>query len=176
MIARQLVAVGFRLFAIWLCIAAFQAFGLIVSVKKVVSAWGDSPWLGMWIVGLFLGIAIIVWALSGPLARMLTLGMTRTEDARVSAAELVAVGCVLMGLWWLKEATIPLLALWLKAVALSSEAGQTAFMWLGTEGKVSAGLDLLQMGIGAYFVTQPHKIARRLISGVPTSSAPVLAE
>lgn len=176
MIVRQLVVVGFRLFAIWLCIAAFQMFGLIVSLKKIVSAWGDSPWLGLWLVGLFIGVAIIVWALSGPLSRMLTLGIAKAEDVKVSAADLVAVGCVLMGLWWLKEATIPLLALWLKAVALSPETGQTAFMWLGTEGEVAAGLDLLQIGIGAYFVTQPYKIASRLISGVPMSPEPLPSE
>lgn len=170
MVARQLVAVGFRLFAIWLCVAAFQAFGLIVSVRKMVSYLGDSPWLGMWIVGTLVGVAVIVWGLSGPMSRVLTFGMPRIEEARISATDLVAVGCVLMGLWWIKEATIPLIALWLKAVALSPESGQTAFAWLGVEGKVSAALDALQMGVGAYFVTQPYKIAMRLIRSVPTIS------
>ncbi|WP_130620875.1 hypothetical protein [Dyella amyloliquefaciens] len=169
---RQLVTVGFRLFAIWLCITAFQAFGLIASVRKVTSSWGDSPWLGMWIVGIFIGVAIIVWAISTPLSRMLTYGMSRVEDARVSATDLVAVGCVLMGLWWLKEATFPLLGLWLKAVALSPEAGQTAFALLGAEGKVAAGLDLLEIGVGSYFVMRPYKIARRLISSVTAATDP----
>lgn len=172
MIARKLVAVGFRLFAIWLCVGAFQAFGLLVAVRKMVSNLGDSPWLGMWIVGALIGIAVIVWGLSGPLSRVLTFGMPKIEEAGISASDLVAVGCVLMGLWWLKEATIPLLALWLKAVALSPETGQSAFAWLGVQGKVSAGLDALQIGIGVYFVTQPYKIATRLIRNVPTALEP----
>jgi hypothetical protein len=176
MFVKQLVTVGFRLFAIWLCVAAFQAFGLLVSVRKMLSAWGDSPWLGMWVVGMFIGVAIVVWAISGPLSRLLTLGMTKTENPKVSATDLVAVGCVLMGLWWLKEAIIPLLALWLKAVALSPESGQTAFAWLDTQGKVTAGLYLLQIGIGVYFVAQPYKIARRLICSVPTSIEPHSAD
>ena len=176
MAARQLVAVGFRLFAIWLCVAALQTFGIIVSLKRMIESFGNAPWLGLWLVGIFIGVAIIVWALSGPLAHLLTVGLSKAEATRLSPADLVAVGCVLMGLWWIKEATVPLVGLWLKAVALSPESGQTAFAWLGANGKITAGLDLLQVGIGAYFVSQPHKIAARLIGTVTASAGRQVTE
>ena len=176
MSVRQLVVVGFRLFAIWLCIAAFQMFGLVASFKKMASAWGDSPWLGIWVVGIFIGVAIVVWAMSTPLSRVLTFGMREPGDAKVSATDLVAVGCVLMGLWWLKEAILPLLRLWLTAIALSPEAGQSAFAFLGTEGKVTAGLDLLQIGFAVCLITKPYKIATRLIFTVSRSNEPLPSE
>jgi hypothetical protein len=176
MTARQFVAVGFRLFAIWLCVGAFQIFGITEGLKRMSAGWGETSWLGLSLVGLFIGVALIVWALSGPLARGLMFGLSKAEDAKLSAFDLVAVGCVLMGLWWLKEALIPLIGLWLKAVALSPESGQTAFAWLGAAGKLTAGMDLLQIGVGAFFVCRPHQIAGWLIRNAPQSSQSQIAE
>ncbi len=172
---RQLVTVGLRLFALWLGVAAFQAFGLVAVFRRQAIAWGDSQWLGVLAVGVFIGAAAIVWAISGPLSRWLTSGMQQAESPRLNATDLVATGCVLMGLWWLKEAIIPLLGLWLRAVALAADAGKTAFDWLGAGGRIAALLDVLQIGLGIYFVTRPYKIASRLIHAA-TSSAEVINE
>lgn len=176
MTARQFVAIGFRLFAIWLCVGAFQVFGITEGLKRVSTSWGDTSWLGLSLVGLFIGVALIVWALSAPLARGLMFGLSKTDDAKLSAFDLVAVGCVLMGLWWLKEALIPLIGLWLKAVALSPETGQTVFAWLGVAGKLTACMDLLQIGAGAFFVSRPYQIAGWLIRSVPQSSQSQVSE
>ncbi|MBB3227636.1 hypothetical protein FHW69_002259 [Luteibacter sp. Sphag1AF] len=172
MIARQLLTVGFRLFAIWLCVAALQAFSLVASARTMISFLDDTPWSGLVFVGVFIVIAVIVWALSSPLSRVLTSGMQSIGNARISATDLVAVGCVLMGLWWLKEAILPLLALWGKAISLSEDGGKSAFALLGAEGKVSVSLYMLQIAIGAYFVTQPYKLATRLVRHVPVVSEP----
>jgi hypothetical protein len=176
MTARQFVAVGFRLFAIWLCVGAFQVFGITESLKRASADWGDTSWLGLSLAGLFIGVALLVWALSGALARGLMFGLNNTEVARLSAFDLVAVGCVLMGLWWLKEALIPLISLWLKAVALSPETGQTAFAWLEVSGKVTAGKDLLQIGVAAFFISRPYQIAGWLIRNAPQSSQSQVGE
>ncbi len=176
MTARQFVTVGFRLFAIWLCVGAFQVFGITESLKRMSAGWGDTSLLGLSLGGLFIGVALIVWALSGPLARALTFGIAKAEDSKLSASDLVAVGCVLMGLWWLKEALIPLIGLWLKAVALSPQSGQTAFAWLGVAGKLTAGMDLMQIGVGAFFVSRPYQIAGWLIRSAPQSPQSQIAE
>jgi hypothetical protein len=171
MTARQFVAVGFRLFAIWLCVGAFQAFAMTESLKRMSVAWaGTSSWFGLAAAGAFVGVALIVWVLSGLFARSVMFGINAAEGENLSAFDLVAVGCVLLGLWWLKEALIPLIALWLKSVALSSETGQTAFAWLGTSGKITAVVDLVQIGIGVVFISRPYRIAAWLLRRASTSA------
>ncbi|MFZ0869689.1 MAG: hypothetical protein WAM90_03065 [Rhodanobacter sp.] len=170
MSARQLVAVGFRLFAIWLCVDAFQLFAITAALKNMATAWSNPWWMGSLIVGACVSVALIVWTLSGTMARGLLSGLTKTPEARFSPFDIVVVGCVLMGLWWLKESIVPFVGLWMKAVAMSSETGQSAFAWLGVAGKVAAALDLMQIGIGLFFVCRPHSIARWVLRHAPVIS------
>lgn len=161
--ARQLVAVGFRLFAVWLLIGALQVFGMTESIKRAASLWGDSSLLGLSIAGALVGFALIVWALSGWAARILFSGLPANDDLRPVPLNLVVVGCMLMGLWWLKEAVVPFIGLWLKASAISSETGQSAFDSLGSVGRVNAILYLVQIAIAIVFVTRPYWLAGYLL-------------
>jgi len=170
MSARQLVAVGFRLFAIWLCVSALQLFAIASAIRKMTAAWGDAWWVGILVVGICVGVALIMWGLSGAMARGLMAGLERIPPATFSPSEIVVVGCVLMGLWWLKESFIPLLGLWMKAVALSPESGQSALAWLGPAGKLSAAMNLIQIGIGFFFVCRPYNIARWVLRHAPMVS------
>jgi hypothetical protein len=170
MSARQLVAVGFRLFAIWLCVEAFQLFAITAALKNMAATWSNPWWMGILIVGVCLGVALVVWTLSGTMARALVSGLATTSEARFSPFEIVVVGCVLMGLWWLKESIVPFVGLWMKAVAMSSETGQSAFTWLGVAGKVAAAMDLMQIGIGVFFVCRPYSIARWVLRRAPVIS------
>jgi len=170
MSARQLVAVGFRLFAIWVCVGAFQLFAITAALKNMSATWSNPWWMGTLIVGVCVGVALIVWMLSGTMARGLMSGLTKIPETRFSPFDIVVVGCVLMGLWWLKESIVPLVVLWLKAVALSSDSGQSAFTWLGAGGKLTAAMDLMQIGIGAFFVCRPYSIARWVLRHAPVVS------
>lgn len=127
MTARQIVAVGLRLFALWLCLAAFQLFWTAHALKKMTAEWGNPSLLGLSLVGLFIAVAAIVWVMSGPLSRWLVSGLGKMENVKPSTVDLLAVGCMLMGLWWLKEALLPLIRLWINAVAFASESGESAF-------------------------------------------------
>lgn len=160
---KQLAAVGFRLFAVWILIGALQVFGMTESIKRAAALWGDSSLLGLSITGALVGLAIIVWALSGWAARILFSGLPANDDLTPAPLNLVVVGCLLMGLWWFKEAVVPFIGLWLKAMAISSETGQSAFVSLGSVGKVNLILYLVQIAIAVVFVTRPYWLAGHLL-------------
>ena len=163
MTARQIVAVGLRLFALWLCLAAFQIFWTAQALKRMTAEWGNPSLLGLSLVGLFVAIATVVWVMSGPLSRWLVSGLGKMENVTPSTVDLLAVGCMLMGLWWLKEALLPLIRLWINAVAFASESGESAFRWLGDGGKLSVAIDILQIVIAGFFVRGAYPIARWLL-------------
>lgn len=172
MTARQIVAVGLRLFALWLCLAAFELFWTAQALKKMTAEWGNPSLLGLSLVGLFVAIAVVVWIMSGPLSRWLVSGLGKMEDVRASTVDLLAIGCMLMGLWWFKEALLPLIRLWINAVAFGSESGESAFRWLGTGGKLSVAVDILQIVIAGFFVRCAYPIARWLLRQERTSLQP----
>jgi hypothetical protein len=172
MTARQIVAVGLRLFALWLCLAAIQLFWTARALQKMTAEWGNPTLLGLSLVGLSVAIAVIVWIMSGPLSRWLVSGLGKMENVRPSTVDLLAVGCILMGLWWLKEALFPLLRLWINAVAFASESGESAFRWLGSGGKLSVAIEILQIVVAGFFVRGAYPIARWLLRQERTSLQP----
>jgi Na+/phosphate symporter len=172
MTARQIVAVGLRLFALWLCLAAFQLFWTAQALKKMTAEWGDPSVLGLSLVGLCVAIAAVVWVMSGPLSRWLVSGLGKMEKVRLSTVDLLAVGCMLMGLWWLKEALFPLIRLWINAVAFASESGESAFRWLGNGGKITVAVELLQIVVAGFFVRCAYPIACWLLRQERMSSRP----
>lgn len=165
--ARQLVGVGFRLMAIWLCFGATQAAGIVSWLQSRRGAFLMTPHLGFWMVLVGAGVALILWALSGVFAAALTRGLASDAKPRWAPLDAVAVGCVLMGLWWLKDSLVPLAALWLNALASSSEMGQSVVAWLGTQGRTEAGQYLAQMAAAGFFVVRPYPIARWLLRHAP---------
>lgn len=165
--ARQLVGVGFRLMALWLCFGATQAAGIVSWLQNRRGAFSMTPHLGLWMLLTGVGVALALWALSGVLAAALTHGLPDETKPRWSPLDAVAVGCVLMGLWWLKDCLVPLAALWLNALASSSEMGQSVIAWLGAQGRTEAGRYLAQMAVAGYFVARPYPIARWLLRHAP---------
>lgn len=133
---------------------------------------GNSVWLSVSVAGACVGVALIVWALSAPVARGLMSGLVGTPEPRFSPMDIVAVGCVLMGLWWLKGAILPLGVLWLQAVSSSSEVGQSAQAWLGTRGKLIAAQDIAQIAVAAFFISRPYRIASWVLRHAPVVREP----
>jgi hypothetical protein len=172
--ARQFVALGLRLFAIWLFVTALQFYGVMSALRSASAQWITSPWMGALVVVILLAVGVALWMSSGPLARGLMSGLPNVGETKLSAYQALVVGCVLMGLWWLKTSFVPLVILWLRAIAMSDEAGKSAMTWLGIDGKLAALSDVLQVGIGLFFVCRPGKIAGWLLRRgplVPEASA-----
>ena len=159
MTIRQLVTVALRLFALWMCVAALQILGILTALRNMSATYANSPVLVIVLVGIFLGLGLILWWLSGPLAGGLLTGLVKTDDVRFTGYDMIVGGCVLMGLWWLKESLVPFIGLILKAFALSSQSGQSAFEWLGTPGQIAIGMEALQVVVSVIFICFPTRIA-----------------
>lgn len=176
MTARQIVAVGLRLFALSLCLGAIDMFWRAAALYKMAVAWGSPLWFGLPLVGLFLAGAAVIWIMSGPLSRWLISGLGKMEATKPSTLDLLAVGCMLMGLWWLKEALIPFVRLWLNALELAPASGVSAFVWLGSEGKVGVAMYVLQIVASGCLVRGAYPLARWLLRRAQASEASEASE
>lgn len=166
--ARYITTLGLRLFAVWFCVSAFQLFGMIESLKKMSEGFSQSPWLSLSVVGVAISIAIILWILSRPIAGLLTFDLSKQRGpTHLSMADLVVVGCVLMGLWWLKNALLPFVEFWLTAVARASYSDESALSTLDSKDKITVALDLLRIGIALFFICRPRRIARWVLGRTP---------
>ncbi|RUL67697.1 hypothetical protein [Dyella choica] len=163
MTPKHFVAVCLRLFALWLIISGLQLFFIASALKAFNTQLGNSPiWMFALVWSVIFLIAFILWIFSAPLATGLLSGVPRPQTPSLSLGDIIVAGCILLGLWWIKEALIPFLTLWFKVVALSHD-GNSAFEALGSSGKISMALYLLEMTAGVFFVSRPFQIARWVI-------------
>jgi hypothetical protein len=173
MTARQFVAIGLRLFAIWLCISALQIFGVTSALQAATASYGTSApeWMGFVIVGVLVAVGLVVWVISGPMATGLLSGLVKTQEVKLSVSDLVVVGCVLMGLWWLKESIVPFIVFWLQAFALSSGGAQPVYASLSPSAKFNMVTHLLQIVIAIFFIARPYIIANWVLRTEPSTAA-----
>ncbi|MBD8897830.1 hypothetical protein [Rhodanobacter sp. DHG33] len=167
--SKSIVAVGFRLYAIWLGVSALQLLlaSFAFERQSMMHPYGASPWLG-WLLAAAFGLAaLIVWALSGWIAARMLAGVTDEGDARITRFDFVVIGCVLMGLWWLKESVVPFAGLWLKAFVNSPELGKSAFNWLLENAKVTMLTELLQISLALVSILRASSIAKWILRHVP---------
>lgn len=173
MTPKHVVAVGLRLFALWLVWGSVQLFAIASVLKRYNPQLGDNPlWMAVLVMAAFLVAAFLIWIFSAPLATAALSGVPKPQDTRLSLNHIIVAGCVLMGLWWLKESSIPLLGLWLRAIATARLNDVSAFGLLGDTGKINTALYLVQMACGLFFVLRPFVIVRWVIR----SSSDVFAE
>lgn len=171
--SKPIVAVGFRLYAIWLGVGALQLLLISFNFYREHALppsspfFGVAPWMG-WLVTAAVGlVAWIVWALSGKMAARLLAGVADEGDVRISRFDFLVIGCVLMGLWWLNQSVVPFIALWMRALSFSPELGKSAFDWVAENGKVAMATDLLQIAIALIFITRASSIAHWILRHVP---------
>lgn len=156
MTPTHFVAVGLRLFALWLVWGSIQSFAIATAIERFnPSPGGNSLWIAVIVVIVFLATAALVWMFSA------------------SLGHIIVAGCVLMGLWWLKASAIPLVDLWLRAISMSRWNNASAFDVLGDVGKINAALYLVQLACGLFFVLRPFVIARWVIRSIPDSAPAV---
>jgi hypothetical protein len=163
MSARQCVALGLRLFAVWICLDAIQA------ALSMGALDGPRPFLWQRIVGISISLvmALLVWVLSGPVAKALMSGLTHVPDVKFSPHQAVMVGCVLMGLWWLEQSLFVLVELWLHALAPSPDYEPSASDWFRADRDIEVFSRLLQIGVALFFVCRPDIIANKLLRHLP---------
>lgn len=167
MTPKHFIAVGLRLFALWLVIGSFQVFAIASAIERFNQQLGNSPiWMVTLVIAVYLVLAFLLWIMSAPIATWLLAGVPRPQAPSLTLGDIIVAGCVLMGLWWLKEAIIPLTSLWLRAIALSGD--QSPINLLGPTGKVSTALHLLEIICGLLLVFRPFDIAKWVVGKMPS--------
>lgn len=136
---HQVVAVGIRLFAIWLAIYALkEAPGFLVQLRK----YDDQFAIGFTIAAvlIILGLLVVLWFFPRTIARRLLPGSAPAEPPVISPDAWFAVGCSLLGLWVLTDA-IPALMRYFTFLYLDQRWGgyQSAAPWLASWGTVVCG-------------------------------------
>lgn len=157
---RQIGTMGVRMFALWMFVSAFRVGALIqglLASHDVVAVDSFKMAGGLGITAM-LGIAIALWFASGWLGYALTKGVPE-KDLPLSPHRLVVACCVLMGLWWLKEATMPLIVIVLKAILMHDNTDMSITASMGALGPAQPLSYLLQIGIAMYFITHAGKVA-----------------
>lgn len=170
MTPKHFVAVGLRLFALWLVWGSVQLLAIASALKRYNTQLGDNPlWIAALVMAAFLVAAFLIWVFSAPLATAALSGVPKPQDATLSFGHIIVAGCVLMGLWWLKESTIPLIGLWLRAISMARLNDASALGLIGDTGKINTVLYLIQIACGLFFVLRPFAIARWVIRSIPDS-------
>ena len=162
MTARQLVVVGLRFFSIWLCIKALQAVVYLANLRHADGLGQAAPSM-YYMIGFLLSAAVVVWMTARQLAGAVLSGVPVNDACSPSLANLVAAGCVLMGLWWLKDAVAGLADSWVKAQVLAATTGQSAFSSMALEARVRTGYFLGEGLAAAVLVGRPFAVTRRVL-------------
>jgi len=171
--SRQVVALGLRLFSVWLCIGAFQSLAMF---RAGQAAGGGLPsWAGFAAAGVLLAAAWLIWMGSASIARGLMSGVPATPEAGLSAQTLLVAGCALLGLWWLKGALVPLIGLLVRSMVVSRNTALSAPEWLFQGALEPFCVDVVQLALGLFFVLRCRQVAQwilRRAQYVPEPSQP----
>lgn len=168
MTPKHFIAVCLRLFALWMVIGGFQVLVIAEAIKQFNEHLiGDPVWMVALVMAVFLVAAFMVWILSAPIATKLLSGVPPPKSSGSPTGNIIVAGCVLMGLWWLKEALIPLLSLWMRAFALSGS--QSAMELMGPTGKISTVLHLIEIAFGLFFLLRPFDVAKWVLRRMPSN-------
>lgn len=162
MTARQLVIVGFRFFAVWLCIGALQSFVYLAGAQRANGLAQLAP-SAYYVVGFLLAAAVVVWMAARALAGAVLSGVPLNEAPSPTVANLVTAGCVLMGLWWLKDAVAGLVDSWIRAQMVATMSGQSAFSSMDLGARLRAGYFLGEGMVAAWLLARPFAVTRLLL-------------
>lgn len=161
---RRSVALGLRLFAIWLVIDAVQLLALYLPLEGVVPI---SPVPAVILGGATVIAAIVVWAFSSALSKRLMPDLADVPEPKPGTKQWLAIGCVLMGLFWVKTATISLIVSVTQFAYFSHKAEAN---WIGTltsAGSFRAFAHLLELMAGLVLVCAPRAVTDWLIRRMP---------
>jgi hypothetical protein len=158
MTIRQVVAVGLRFFAIWLCFNALGGFLFMLKAEQA-NGLGSTPGAS-YILGSMLALAVVVWMAAPYIGGAMVSGLRQSEPSQLSLADLVTAGCVLLGLWWLKEGVAGLTYTWLRAQMISSVSGQSAYASMDAATRAQAGYHLGEALLAAWLLARPFVVPR----------------
>lgn len=165
MTVRELVAVGLRFFALWLLLASFQTFEMLMSVERTMrmeaTAVGIRPLVGSigLVIALLVATAAVLWIACRPLGYMFTQGAVSPQHIQLAPEGIVTAGCALLGLWGIKQSLIPLIEIWVSGVLNSHLSGVSVLDTLSLHEKINAASQLAGFVVSLIFLCRPYQIS-----------------
>jgi hypothetical protein len=143
---HQTIAVGVRVFALWIAFnLLMNAMGMLSSAKQLNEP--SAKWFIGAVVLLTIVFALFLWFFSRTVARLLLPGPGAAPTESASPDTWFAIGCSLLGLWVL-TGVIPSLARYLLVLFLTQRSGPFA-----AEGWHTAALrDVVEPGLGFWLL------------------------
>lgn len=161
---RQAVVVGLRFFAMWLCLNALGGFFFVYKVKQANGL--DSSSGAGYVLGFMLALAVVIWMAAPYVAGAIVSGIRQAEPSPLSVADLVIAGCVLFGLWWLKEGVAGLTYAWLQAAMASSATGQSIYSAMDATMRSKVWYYTGESLLAAWLLARPSGVARWILGRV----------
>ena len=153
----QFVVVSVRFFAIWLFISALRGLVYLTGVGQAdgFEQLGLRVYYG---IGFLACAAVVAWMIARPLAGAMLRGVPSQQSEAPSLANLVAAGCVLMGLWWLKDAVVGLADSWVSAQLLAAMNRRSAFASMDLAARARAAYLLAEALAAAVLLMRPWAV------------------
>jgi hypothetical protein len=159
---HQTIAVGVRVFAVWIAVnLLMNAMGMLSAAKQFSEP--SAKWFIGAIVLVTITFALVLWFFSRTVARLILPGPGTPPAESASPDTWFAIGCSLLGLWVL-TGVIPSLARYLFVLFLAQRSGTSA-----PEGWHTAALrDVVELGLGFWLLLGAKGI-RKLVLWVRTA-------
>jgi hypothetical protein len=122
----RFLAIGLKLFGLYLFLVAFQSIAVFNLVQSY-SAEPQSRWLSLLPAVFLVFCGLAVWNLALPLARRLLPPESATDMVQSTPRNTFRIGCALLGLWLLTGATPELFRVIAIGMASESFRGDVAY-------------------------------------------------
>ncbi len=159
MTPQQIVAIGVRLFAVWLALTSITFFNITPATMEITGVKFDPN--NYWFGAVHIVAALLLWFMPMAVAHKL-LPRTQYENTMQAArVDLARVGCALMGLWLVARETPNLLWVIWKAMLLTGTPSLVS--GFSAETKIELGVSACVLAIGLLFVFKASIFARIVV-------------
>jgi hypothetical protein len=178
MTVRELVSVGLRFFALWLLLAAFQTFEMLMSIERSMRMQANAVGIGALVgsvgtvIALLVAVAVLLWIACRPIGFVLTKGAVSQQTMHLTADGIFAAGCALLGLWGVKQSLIPLIEIWVMGMLNSQLGGMSVLDTLSLNQKINAASQLAGLLVSLIFLCRPYQISALVLRARNESHVP----
>lgn len=168
MTPQQLLAVGVRLFAVWLALTSISYFAAIPAALANSPVGTNAPTQVAYTLGTgYVLSALVLWFFPMLVAHKLLPRTTHTNHLNPHGHELARTGCALLGLWLLSRA-LPNVVWMVFRAFLFVDAGST-YTTLPPDSKLELAVAVFEAMLGLLLLLKARSFATLL---VPNASKP----
>lgn len=170
MTPQQLLAVGIRLFAIWLALTSVSYFTAIPAALANSPVGTEAPTHVAYALGaLYLLCAVVLWFVPMLVAHKLLPRTTHTNVLNPQGHELARTGCGLLGLW-LVSRSLPTVV-WVLFRAFIFVDGGSSYATLPQDTKLDLAVAIFEAVLGLLVLMKTRSFANLLVpQSAPSTS------